>query len=141
MGILSSMVTALRFFYPSLNDISDQEKVTITFARIISKLRTMAAMSYRISRGYGVVYPKHDLSYCANFLNMMFDTPVRPYMLDDDVIRALNIFWILHADHGKIVQLQQCALSGAPWQIYMPPSLPVFPHYGGRCMAEQIRLL
>ena len=101
MGILSSMVTALRFFYPTLNDISDQEKVTITFARIISKLRTMAAMSYRISRGHRVVYPRHDLSYCANFLNMMFDTPVRPYNLDDDVIRALNIFWILHADHEQ----------------------------------------
>jgi len=101
MGILSSMVTALRFFYPTLNDISDQEKVNITFARLISKLRTMAAMSYRISRGHRVVYPRHDLSYCANFLNMMFETPVRPYIFDDDVIRALNIFWILHADHEQ----------------------------------------
>ena len=101
MGILSSMVTALRFFYPALHDISDQEKVIITFARIISKLRTMAAMSYKISRGHKVVYPRHDLSFCANFLNMMFDTPVRPYILDDDVIRALNIFWILHADHEQ----------------------------------------
>lgn len=101
MGILSSMVNALRAFYPELRERNHDEEIRITFARLLSKLRTMAAMSYKISRGHKVVYPRHDLSYCANFLNMMFDSPVRPYELDDDMIRALNVFWILHAEHEQ----------------------------------------
>jgi len=101
MGILSSMVNALRAFYPELPEISEEEEIDLTFARIISKVRTMAAMSYKISRGHRVVYPRHDLTYPANFLNMMFDSPVRPYRIDQDMVDALNVFWILHADHEQ----------------------------------------
>ena len=101
MGILSSMVNALRAFYPELPERSEEEEINITFARLLSKVRTMAAISYKISRGHKVVYPRHDLSYCANFLNMMFDSPVRPYEIDPDIVRALNVFWILHADHEQ----------------------------------------
>lgn len=101
MGILSSMVNALRAFYPEIPERSEEEEINITFSRLISKVRTMAAMSYRISRGHKVVYPRHDLSYCANFLNMMFDTPVKPYQIDEDIVAALNVFWILHADHEQ----------------------------------------
>jgi citrate synthase len=101
MGILSSMVNALRAFYPELRERSEQEEINITFARLLSKVRTLAAMSYKITRGHKVVYPRHDLRYCANFLNMMFDSPVRPYVIDEDLVRALNVFWILHADHEQ----------------------------------------
>ncbi len=101
MGILSSMMNALREFYPEIPEESGAEEMTLTFARLISKVRTMAAMSYRISRGHKVVYPRYDLSYCANFLNMMFDSPVTPYVIDDDLVEALNVFWILHADHEQ----------------------------------------
>ncbi len=101
MGILSSMVTAMRAFYPELRERSEEEEVNITFTRLLSKVRTMAAMSYKISRGHRVVYPRHDLTYAANFLNMMFDTPVRLYEIDKDLVDALNIFWILHADHEQ----------------------------------------
>jgi citrate synthase len=101
MGILSSMVNALRAFYPEIPERSEEEEINITFTRLLSKLRTMAAMSYKISRGHKVVYPRHDLSYCANFLNMMFDSPVRPYVVDEDLVEALNVFWILHADHEQ----------------------------------------
>ncbi|MGD9300225.1 MAG: citrate synthase [Desulfobacterales bacterium] len=99
MGILSSMVNALRSFYPELQNL--EEEINITVTRLLSKLRTMAAMSYKISRGHRVVYPRPDLTYAANFLNMMFDSPVRPYDIDDDVVNALNVFWILHADHEQ----------------------------------------
>ncbi|MDP2646983.1 MAG: citrate synthase [Desulfobacterales bacterium] len=99
MGILSSMVGAMRSFYPALQIA--EEEINITTTRLISKIRTMAAMSYKISRGHKVVYPRPDLSYCANFLNMMFDTPVKPYHIDGDIVRALNVFWILHADHEQ----------------------------------------
>jgi len=101
MGILSSMINALREFYPEIPDRGEDEEIDLTFAKLLSKIRTLAAMSYRISRGYNVVYPRHDLSYCANFLNMMFGSPVRPYAIDDDLVAALNAFWILHADHEQ----------------------------------------
>lgn len=101
MGILSSMVNALRAFYPEIPERSEEEEVNITVTRLLSKLRTMAAMSYKISRGHKVVYPRHEFSYAANFLNMMFDTPVRPYEMDNDLVKALNVFWILHADHEQ----------------------------------------
>ncbi|MGE4519580.1 MAG: citrate synthase [Desulfobacteraceae bacterium] len=98
MGILSSMVNALRSFYPELKD---EDNITKDFLNLISKVRTMAAMSYRFSKGEKIVYPRHDLTYCENFLNMMFDSPVRPYELDEDIVRALNVFLILHADHEQ----------------------------------------
>ncbi len=99
MGILSSMVNALRSFYPVLS--TGEEEINITVTRLLSKVRTLAAMSYRISRGHKVVYPRPDLPYCANFLNMMFDSPVNPYIIDEDIVRALSVFWILHADHEQ----------------------------------------
>ena len=111
MGILSSMVTALRSFYPELPDMEEDVDKTVT--RLLSKIRTLAAMSYKISRGHKVVYPRPDFSYCANFLNMMFDSPVRPYELDDDVVKALNIFWILHADHEQNCSTSAVRLVGS----------------------------
>ena len=99
MGILSAMVNALRSFYPELNTL--EEEVNITVTRLLAKIRTMAAMSYKISQGHTMVYPRPDLAYCENFLNMMFNTPVEPYILRDEVVRALEVFWILHADHEQ----------------------------------------
>lgn len=99
MGILSAMVNALRSFYPELK-ISEEE-INITVTRLLAKVRTMAAMSYKISRGHTLVYPRPDLAYCENFLNMMFDTPVKPYQFIPEVVRALEVFWILHADHEQ----------------------------------------
>ena len=111
MGILSSMVNALRSFYPELQTM--EEEINITVTRLLSKLRTMAAMSYKISRGHKVVYPRPDLMYCENFLNMMFHTPVRPYIIDDDIVKALNIFWILHADHEQNCSTSAVRLVGS----------------------------
>jgi citrate synthase len=99
MGILSSMVNALRSFYPELLNL--EEEINMTVTRLLSKIRTLAAMSYKISRGHKVVYPRPDLAYCANFLNMMFHSPVRPYTIDDNMVEALRVFWILHADHEQ----------------------------------------
>ena len=89
MGILSSMANAMKSFYPALQDL--EEEINMTVTRLLSKIRTMAAMSYKISRGHKVVYPRPDLAYCANFLNMMFDSPVKPYDIDNDVVNALRL--------------------------------------------------
>ena len=113
MGILSSMVTALQEFYPALKDKSEEEQVNITFTRLVSKLRTLAAMSYNISRGHKVNYPSSSLSYCANFLKMMFDSPVNPYEVDEDLVHALNVFWILHADHEQNCSTSAVRLVGS----------------------------
>jgi len=111
MGILSSMVNVMRSFYPELQTM--EEEIDRTVTRLISKVRTMAAMSYKISRGHKVVYPRADLSYCANFLNMMFDSPVKPYEIDPVVVRALEVFWILHADHEQNCSTSAVRLVGS----------------------------
>ncbi|HKK90347.1 MAG TPA: citrate synthase, partial [Desulfobacteraceae bacterium] len=100
MGILSAMVNAMRSFYPELIDSQDDD-LNKTFLRLISKVRTMAAMAYKISRGHATIYPRPDYSYCANFLHMMFENPVIPYRVDPDLEKILNVFWILHADHEQ----------------------------------------
>lgn len=99
MGILSSMVNAMKSFYPALDTM--EEEINITMTRLLAKVRTMAAMSYKISRGHEIVLPRPDLTYCENFLNMMFDTPVKPYELKREAVNALRVFWILHADHEQ----------------------------------------
>jgi citrate synthase len=111
MGILSAMVNAMKSFYPELNNL--EEEINITVTRLLSKIRTMAAMSYKISRGHKVVYPRPDLAYCANFLNMMFDSPVKPYFIDPDVVKALRVFWILHADHEQNCSTSAVRLVGS----------------------------
>jgi citrate synthase len=111
MGILSSMVNALRSFYPELQNL--EEEINMTVTRLLSKIRTLAAMSYKISRGHKVVYPRPDLAYCANFLNMMFDSPVKPYEIDEDVVNALRVFWILHADHEQNCSTSAVRLVGS----------------------------
>ena len=111
MGILSSMVNALKSFYPELHNL--EEEINITVTRLLSKIRTLAAMSYKISRGHKVVYPRPDLAYCANFLNMMFDSPVKPYEIDNDVVNALRVFWILHADHEQNCSTSAVRLVGS----------------------------
>jgi citrate synthase len=99
MSILSSMVNSLHNFYPEMDD--PLETLSITAARLLSKVRTIAAFSYKKSNGYPLVYPRFNLSYCANFLNMMFDSPVRPYLINDVVVDALNKLLILHGDHEQ----------------------------------------
>jgi len=101
MHILSTMINAFSTFYPNVDSLSFVEDIDSSATRLISVLRTIAAFAYKKSIGEPVVYPRHDLSFCANFLNMMFDSPVRPYVLDDEIIGILNQLLILHADHEQ----------------------------------------
>jgi len=101
MHILSTMINALAVFYPNVDLLSMEEDIEISTARLISIVRTMAAVAYKKSIGEPVVYPRADLKYCGNFLNMMFDSPVRPYAVKPEIERILNILFILHADHEQ----------------------------------------
>ncbi len=101
MHILSTMINALAIFYPNVDLLSINEDIDLSSARLISTIRTMAAFAYKKNIGEPVVYPRHDLPYCANFLNMMFDSPVAPYEIKPEIVRILNILFILHADHEQ----------------------------------------
>ena len=101
MHILSTMINALATFYPNVDSMSLSEDIDISSARLISTVRSMAAFAYKKSIGEPLVYPRCDLSYCANFLNMMFDSPVAPYSVRPEVVDILNILFILHADHEQ----------------------------------------
>ena len=97
MAILSAMVASLSGYYGA----SGTNDVDTNAARLISKIRTLAAFSYKKSMGQPFIYPKDDLSYCANFLRMMFAVPAREYEPDPVVVDALNLLLILHADHEQ----------------------------------------
>jgi citrate synthase len=112
MAILSSMVNSLSNFYPEMTE-SPFEDIDIMATRLISKVRTIAAFTYKKSQGWPLVYPRHDLSYCANFLNMMFDSPVKPYRINQDVTAALNKILILHADHEQNCSTSTVRLVGS----------------------------
>jgi citrate synthase len=111
MAILSAMVCSLSAYYPeSLNVF---ENIDMQATRLLSKLRTIAAFSYKKSMGRPMMYPLNHLSYCANFLQMMFAIPAEPYNVDDDLVRALNILLILHADHEQNCSTSTVRLVGS----------------------------
>jgi citrate synthase len=101
MAVLSSMVVSLSSFYPDALDVDNKDQIDITIARLMAKLRTIAAFAYKKSIGQPMVYPQNSLSYCANFLNMMFSVPAEPYEPDPEVVKVLNLLLILHADHEQ----------------------------------------
>ncbi len=102
MGVLSSLVTSLTAFYPeSLDPNRSREGVDLSIARIIAKLPTFAAWSYKNQKGQPVVYPRNELEYVPNFLRMMFALPTEDYEVNPVVARALDQLLILHADHEQ----------------------------------------
>ncbi len=113
MAILSAMVVSLSSFYPELSQNSPQEEVDIATTRLLSKVRTIAAFSYKKSIGEAFVYPRHDLKYCPNFLNMMFSSPVHPYEIKPEIVKALNVLLILHADHEQNCSTSAVRLVGS----------------------------
>jgi citrate synthase len=113
MAILSAMVCSLSSYYPDALDVANKELIDITIARLLSKVRTIAAFSYKKSIGQPFVYPHNALSYCANFLNMMFSVPAEPYEIDEDVVRVMNLLLILHADHEQNCSTSTVRLVGS----------------------------
>ena len=95
MAILSSMVASLSTYYPETEDND------LNIARLLAKAKTVAAFSYKKSIGQPFIYPKNDLTYCANFLYMMFAVPAEPYEVSPVLEDALNLLLILHADHEQ----------------------------------------
>jgi citrate synthase len=101
MGMLLGSVGALSTFYPDANDIKDPENRHIQTIRLIAKMPTLAAFAYRHNMGQPYVYPDNDLAYSGNFLNMMYKMTQLKYQPDERLERALDILFILHADHEQ----------------------------------------
>jgi citrate synthase len=101
MAILSSVVGAMSTFYQDSLDPNDPHQVTISIYRLLAKLPTIAAYSYKKSIGQPFIYPRNDLEYTENFLHLMFATPTGPYEVDPDFAEALNLLLIVHADHEQ----------------------------------------
>ena len=102
MGVLSSLVSSLTAFYPmSLDPNRSSEKVNGTIIRLLAKLPTLAAWSYKNRMRQPVVYPQNSLDYCSNFLRMMFALPTEEFKINPVVAKALDKLLILHADHEQ----------------------------------------
>jgi len=101
MSILSSVVGALAMFYQDSLDPNDPQQVEISLYRLLAKLPTIAAYSYKKSVGQPFMYPNNHLTYCENFLHMMFATPTCEYEVDPDFADALRLLLIVHADHEQ----------------------------------------
>ncbi|MCA9100135.1 MAG: citrate synthase [Planctomycetales bacterium] len=101
MAILSSVVGALSTFYQDSLNPRDAEQVEVSIYRLMAKLPTIAAYAYKKSTGQPLNYPRNDLTYVENFLQMMFAVPTEPYEIDPDFVEALNLLLIVHADHEQ----------------------------------------
>jgi citrate synthase len=101
MGMLIAMISALGTFYPEAKNIYDENVRNRQIERLIAKMITIAGFSYRHMAGMPYVYPDNDLSYPANFLNMMYKTTETKYQPHPALVRALDVLFILHADHEQ----------------------------------------
>ncbi|MEZ4287210.1 MAG: citrate synthase [Polyangiales bacterium] len=111
MAILSSMVCSLSAYYPDCLEPASNNDMHYT--RLLSKVRTIAAFSHQKRIGRPVMYPRNDLTYCANFLYMMFAHPAEPYEPDPELVAALNTLLILHADHEQNCSTSTVRLVGS----------------------------
>jgi len=101
MAVLSSVLNALSCYYPELMEIEDEETFTEASARIMSKVRTIAAYSYRQQLGHHIEYPHPKKPFAENFLHMMFSQPYNEFEPDPALVKALDLIFLLHADHEQ----------------------------------------
>ncbi|MDZ4662212.1 MAG: citrate synthase [Pseudomonadota bacterium] len=114
MAILSSMVCSLSAYYPEFlrPDLTEEDKEG-TITRILSKVRVLAAFAFKRSVGQPFVYPRNDLNYIQNFVQMMFAVPAEPYVVDPMIEKAIDLLFILHADHEQNCSTSTVRLVGS----------------------------
>lgn len=113
MAITMGVTGAMSAFYHDSTDINDPHQRMIASHRLIAKLPTIAAMAYKYSVGQPFVYPRNDLSYAANFMNMTFSVPAEEFKLVPAVVRAMDRIFILHADHEQNASTSTVRLAGS----------------------------
>jgi citrate synthase len=113
MAIMCGVVGALSAFYHDSTDISDAHQRMVASYRLIAKMPTIAAWAYKYSLGQPFMYPRNDLSYAENFLQMLFATPCEPYKVNPVIARAMDRILILHADHEQNASTSTVRLAGS----------------------------
>lgn len=113
MAVLTGLVGAMAAFYHDGVDYSSAREREIAQIRLIAKMPTLVAMAYKYSVGQPFMYPRNDLSYTANFMQMMFATPCEEYKVNDVLVRALDRIFILHADHEQNASTSTVRLAGS----------------------------
>ncbi|MGO9424078.1 MAG: citrate/2-methylcitrate synthase, partial [Steroidobacteraceae bacterium] len=113
MAMVSAVVASMAAFYHDTTDINDPRHREIFAHRIIAKLPTIAAAAYKHTLGQPFIYPRNDLRYCANMLNMFFAVPCEPYSIDPVAAEALDLLFILHADHEQNASTSTVRLAGS----------------------------
>jgi citrate synthase len=113
MAVMCGSVGALSAFYHDSTDINDPLQRMIASHRMIAKMPTLAAMAYKYSIGQPFIYPRNDLDYTANFLQMCFAVPCEPYVVNPIVARALDRILVLHADHEQNASTSTVRLAGS----------------------------
>ncbi|RMF13953.1 MAG: citrate synthase [Alphaproteobacteria bacterium] len=113
MAVMVGVVGALAAFYHDSTDITDPHQRMVASYRLIAKMPTIAAMAYKYSIGQPFIYPRNDLSYAANFLHMMFAVPCEPYAVNPVLERAMDLIFILHADHEQNASTSTVRLAGS----------------------------
>ena len=113
MAVMVGVVGALSAFYHDSTDINDPVQRLIASHRMIAKMPTIAAMAYKYSIGQPFIYPRNDIDYTSNFLQMCFAVPCEPYIVEPVVARALDRIFILHADHGQNASTSTVRLAGS----------------------------
>jgi citrate synthase len=113
MAIMCGVVGALSAFYHDSLDIDDFYHRVVTAHRLIAKMPTLAAMSYKYSQGQPFIYPRNDLDYAENFLHMMFATPCADYEVNPVIARAMDRIFLLHADHEQNASTSTVRLAGS----------------------------
>ena len=113
MAVLTGLVGALSAFYHDSTDINNPEHRRIAAIRLIAKMPTLVAMSYKYGIGQPYMYPQNNLSYAGNFLRMMFGTPCEEYQVNPVLERALDRIFILHADHEQNASTSTVRLCGS----------------------------
>jgi citrate synthase len=113
MAIMCGVVGALSAFYPDSTDIHDPHQRMISSHRLIAKMPTIAAMAYKYSIGQPFMYPDNSLSYAGNFLRMTFGVPAEPYVVDPLIEHAMDVIFMLHADHEQNASTSTVRLAGS----------------------------
>jgi len=113
MAVLNSAVSALSTFYQDSLDVFDEEQIELSTVRLLAKVPTIAAYAYKKAAGHPFLYPDNSLGYVENFLRMTFGVPAEPYEVDPVVARALDMLFILHADHEQNCSTSTVRLVGS----------------------------
>ena len=113
MAMMTAVVGSLSAFYHDSTDVHNPKHREVFAHRIVAKMPTLAAAVYKHGNGQPFVYPKNDLDYCANLLNMLFSVPAEPYKMDPVAAKALDLLFILHADHEQNASTSTVRLAGS----------------------------